>query len=1154
MKILNFSFILLLIFICGCNHSEDGYRFNIVEAKKSGIEFNNLIEETNQQNIIIHNYLYNGAGVGIGDFNQDGLEDVFFAGNIVDNKLYLNKGDLKFQDITAEARVSASGQWCSGVNVVDLNGDDLLDIYVTTTYHDNDSLRANILFINQGLNSEGIPIFENKAASYGLDVKDYSTHSLAFDYDKDGDLDIYILNNKLDIPKTSGLQRKNRSGDSPSNDRLMRNDNGVFTDVTKEANILDFGFGLGIALLDVNEDGWQDLYISNDFVTNDLLYVNQGDGTFENQVGKYLQHQSYSSMGNDIADINNDGLDDIFTLDMLPREDARMKRMFGGVNHYFYDIMLNKDYELEYARNVFQINRGAGHFSDIGMITGLYNTDWSWSVLMQDLTNDGLKDIFISNGFPRDITDLDFSDYHSGINVMFSVTEKLLNIIPSVKISNVFVENQGDLKFEDVSAKWTDTLPSYSNGAAYADLDNDGDLDIITSNINDYAFLYENTSEPTQNFIQIELHENLDNIEKVGTKVYLYHDDAVQYQIYQPNRGYCSTSQSALHFGLGSSRPDSIKIVWPDGAIQLESEVKLNQKDTINYIPNRIRSSQSYNDQMFVSADLALIDSIAHTERRFYDFDIQGLIQSLESEGGPAIAVGDINGDLIDDIVIGGNRDIATKIGMQDNDGKIGFQDLDVPTTDISGILILDIDNDSDNDLFLTLGSSEVNDYTVYSNRLYINDGRGNLKLRKESLKVDPSEGSSMCSAADFDKDGDLDIFVGGHSISAKFPLASSPQMLINEAGSFTNQVDSYLQFKPEHHLISSSVWTDVNNDGWPDLITVGKWMPIHLFVNNNGKSFTKVILPNSSGLWNSITGADLDMDGDIDYILGNQGLNTKLRLDSLHPIKMYAKDFDGNESLDIITSHYVDGKYKPYNLRNDLTKQVKSLSKVFQTYNSYSEASTDQILEALDTSGMLTYEVHHLESMILWNEGDHQFKMTNLPYSVQFSCVHGIATMDMNADGMTDIITVGNDYGTEVLSGRTDAGIGSVLLNQGNKTFLDAPASSTNFYAPGNTRGIAQFKRNDTDLPYYIIARNNDKFLLYSSDVTLSSVLLPNDVFRVKQIDITGDVKISEYYYGEGYSTQNSKHFFFDKEKVAELYTINFLGEEVKIFPNENI
>ena len=1145
-------FLLPLCFLIACNTSSK--QFEILQANKTNIDFINAVPESDSLNIIINNYMYNGAGVGIADFNNDGLQDVFFAGNLVNNSLYLNKGKLKFKDISETAGILGRNQWCSGVNIFDINNDGLKDIYITATYHNEESKRKNLLFVNQGINSEGVPTFDNQAIQYGLDDTGFSTHSLAFDYDNDGDLDMYLLNNKLDIAKTGGLNAKYRRGDTPSNDKLLRNDNGKFTDVTYEANIRDFGFGLGIALIDANDDFWPDLYISNDFVTNDLLYINQKDGTFKNEISKYTNHQSFSSMGNDIADINNDGLEDIFTLDMLPREDARMKMMFGGMNHYYYDIMLSKKYELEYARNAFQLNRGNGKYSDISMISDLHNTDWSWSILMQDFTNDGLKDMFISNGFPRDITDLDFSDYHSGINIMRSVTQEVLDIIPQVKIPNTFVENRGNLHFQDVSNEWSDKIPSYSNGAAYGDLDNDGDLDLIVSNINDPIFLYENKNNSPSNYIQISLDvpSGSQSISKIGTKVYCYSDSIRQMQVFQPNRGYCSTSQDILHFGFGNSTLDSIKVLWPDGKIQIEIPESINKKLAIAYKPTSRKPDILIQNQLFTKIDSSSLDNFVHQEKRFYDFDIQALVQSLDSEKGPAIAVGDLDKNGTEDLVLGGNTHYPTLLAFQNKDGMFEIKELNKPNTDVGGILIFDIDQDGWNDIFFTQGSSEINDYIKFRNRVFINQKNGAFVEDKEIVEADEDFGNSNIAACDFDKDGDLDLFLGGHSIPAKFPLATKPQLLINENGKLINKFDDYFKLNEGNYLTSSAIWSDVDNDSWPDLITVGKWNPIIVHSNRKGKSFDSNAVSKSHGLWTSISGTDLDNDGDQDYIIGNQGLNNKYRLDNEHPIKLYAKDFDTNGSIDLIMSHFVEGEYRPYHVRNDVTKQLKSLSKIFKDYKSYAEANTEMVLTNLDTAGMKYYKVETLHSSVLRNNGG-VLSLEKLPYKAQFSCIHGIITKDVNEDGYSDIISVGNDFGTEVFSGRTDACYGNIILSHGKYLEYLEPYES-NFYASGNTRGIVPFKSEIDGSEVFIVARNNDSPLLYSLSKDQISIQLPDDAFRFKVLTKSGNEQIHEHYKGSSYFSQLANTFFFNPDQVQSITSINTRGEETQIYPSEPI
>ena len=1157
---LNVFFFSLLFLLYACSSDTDSIRtelFQLASASETGIEFNNIVEESDSLNILTNNYVYNGAGVGISDFDKDSLPDIFFAGNLVDNQLYLNQGNLKFKEIASDAQVNASDKWCSGVNIADVNTDGWPDIYVTCTFHEEEELRKNLLFVHQGLNEQGVPSFKEEAEAYGIADPGYTTHSIFLDYDLDNDLDLFLINNKLDIPKTSNLHNKIVDGSSPSTDRLYRNNgDNTFTDVSQEAGITHHGFGLGISVFDVNADGYPDIYVSNDFVSNDILWINQGDGTFQNEIMDYLDHQSFSSMGNNVGDLNNDGLNEIITLDMLPDSDARMKMMFGGSNYYYYDIMQQRGYEIQYPRNNIHLNQGNGHFSDIAMMLDIDATDWSWSPLIADFDHDGRSDLFISNGFPRDITDLDFSDYHSGINVLRSVNEKLLSLIPVVKIENYLYLQKENLAFENVHKGASYSLPSFSNGAALSDLDRDGDLDIIVSNINDPAFLYINQTNGQGNYLQLALTGPASNPAATGTKITLHTQNQIFYQEAQYNRGYCSYSEELLHFGLSDATiVDSIIITWPDQSVTVLRDLKSNQKLTVDF--EQAKRAKDYKPNkpapLFTQTENVL-STTAHQFKKFYDFQIQPQVQKLTSEEGPALVVADMDNDGLDDCIVDPGNNSRLLLYYQKPEG--GFRETKLEDIDFegerTGILAVDLNGDTYKDLYIARGSPEyLYDTTRLRDQIYFSkNGNG---FQKASTFNPIANVSSCVTATDIDQDGDLDLFVGGRVIAGAWPKTPSSTLFINEGGQLIDKTATLAPKLGKVGMVTSAVWTDVDNDGWTDLFVVGKWMAPTLFKNMDGKKLEQVSLNSTSklnGLWNSITGVDLNNDGFTDYILGNQGINNKYRLDATHPLQLFAKDFDKNGSIDPILSHFVDGTYKPYHLRNGFLKQLKSMSKEFTDYTSYANITTPELLEKLDTEDMLEFEVDILHHIILWNDSGTSFQVDTLPLATQIAPINGLLTMHLNEDQYLDILLTGNDYSTEVFNGINDAGTGNVLLNKGNKTLeLIAPKQS-NFYNEGNTRALAKYYDQKDKIFKVLSARHGATILVHQASygAGLPSLIIPDEFQKLSIEWSDGTKQERELYLGEGYLSQNSRRMYI-RPGVEKIIGVTFSGERKTVY-----
>ena len=1088
--------------------------FERLDSSDTGITFANTITDSDTLNILNYQYIYNGGGVGVGDFNGDQKPDVFFAGNQVSNKLYVNTGDMKFRDVTQSAGVGGSGRWCSGVSIVDINADGKLDVYISNTLHKLAARRANLLYVNQGNDADGAPRFREMATDYGIADTTYSTHSAFFDYDNDGDLDLYVLVDQIFDDKTTANLRKQKSdGTSPNVDRLYRNDfdpkrgHAHFTDVSRQAGILHEGFGLGLNICDINRDGWKDIYVTNDFATNDLFYINNQNGTFTNRNHEAFKHTSSSAMGNDVADINHDGLADIIAVDMLPEDNLRKKSLMGGSNYFLYQEWDRLGYEHQYARNTLQINQGVRPsgvrlndtakanmpvFSETSMLAGVAETEWSWSPLLADFDHDGHRDLLVTNGFPRDVTDRDFTNYYSGVNNLLTNTMRLelTQKMPQVKVSNYAFRNKGDAgfgppTFENVTDRWGMSEPSFSNGAAYADFDGDGDLDYVVSNIDDEAFVYRNNlsdKKPEKShYLRIRFAGNGANPMGLGAIVE-YELPGGRKELYEhtPYRGFLSSVEPVAHLGLGEfTTIKNLKVTWPGGRVQILPSVSADQTITVNATNARPATPASAVNPQLLLQDIT--DSLGltyrHEETDFIDFNQQKTLLHKFSEYGPALAVGDVNGDKRVDLIVGGSSNYATEVLLQQPTGRFVMKPLPAKLSEDAGLLLFDADADGDLDLYAASGSTEFRPDQLsdaLKHRLYVNDGAGNFTLAPNALPNIHVSGSCV-KAADFDRDGDLDLFVGGRVEPNKYPMPVASYLLRNETvkrGSpgmpdhrFTDVTAQLAPTLTKGGLTCDALWTDFDSDGDADLMLASEWAPLTMLRNDKGQlsPLDNSGLSDKSGFWNSLTPGDFDNDGDTDYIAGNLGQNSLLRASPDRPVRMYAGDFDNNGFYDAFTSVYFKnpkGQYDeyPYFGWDDMVRQMIGIKKRYVKYAAFGQVTMNEILTDEERNQALKLSATFCMSSYIENKGNGRFDVRPLPMAAQTAPVFGTLAQDVDGDGNLDVVLVGNDHGSDLVGGRMDAFDGLVLKGDGKGGFTSLPMQKSGFYVPGNAKALVNW------------------------------------------------------------------------------------------------
>ncbi len=1132
--------------------------FQLLGPEETNINFNNALTSTDTLNVLDFEYMYNGAGVAIGDINNDGLSDMYFSGNQVSGKLYLNKGNLTFEDITDKAGVATTG-WSNGVSMSDVNNDGFIDIYVCKggPRETKEEDKANLLFLNQG---DGT--FKEVAQEMGIADTGYSIQALFFDYDKDGHKDLYILTNALVDYNRNNTKPIEKKGTATSTDRLYRNNgDGTFTNVSQEAGVTIEGFGLGITVCDINEDLWPDLYISNDFLTNDILYVNNQDGTFTDRVKEYIKHQSYNGMGNDVADIDNDGKSDIMVLDMFPQDNKRIKQTMMKPNYDTYSRNIDVGYAPQFVRNTLQLNNGNGTFSEVGQLTGLHNTDWSWAPLIADFDNDGWKDVFITNGYRRDITNLDFVVYSEQNNAFGEkkIDEKdqlnKLTSLPEVKLHNYIYKNNGDLTFTDMVDEWGFNLPSYSNGAAYADLDNDGDLEIVINNIDDKASIYKNNAieqrDSTQNnrhFLRVKLTGTQD---PTGTKVSLYNDRSSQHQSFSPVRGYLSNVEQAFHFGLGKSiEIDSLKVIWPNGFEQTINGLQANKTVVLNQADAKPASMENSGIKtLFTKTNEALHINYQHAEDNFIEFKWQPSLMRMYNQLGPGLAVGDVNGDNLEDFYIGGSKEKKGGLFLQQADGTFTTKEFggEEPREDM-GLVFVDIDSDGDLDLLSVHGGGVWEMARKdYKDIIYINDGKGNFS--SQTLLERESRGS-VVRLADVDRDGDLDIFIGGRVVHGAYPTSPKSYLLQNNGGSFEDATEAVFGSDGKLGMISDAIWTDFDDDGWVDMIMVGEYMEIQFLKNKNGKLeniTSETGLTNHNGLWNSIVSGDFDADGDTDYIMGNLGLNNDFKVSPEEPLTLYAKDFDENGNIDPLVSCYRNGSEHLIHPRDVLIDQINGMRNRFLDYESYANADMDRTFTQKDLDGAQIFRATNLASTYVENLGNGKFKSTSLPLQAQFSPIYGMQVHDYNADGNLDVLVAGNQFSVEPFMGRYDAFVGLCLLGDGKGNFKIVSTNESGLDISGDAKGMATIQSANGEMGI-LVAQNSGKLQSYSYGTKMERLRAkPMDAYAIIHLKDGGSFK-TEFYYGGSYLSHSSRSVGYDTASTDYIEVVDYRGEKRKI------
>jgi hypothetical protein len=1088
-------FFLCLLSACGGNRKEQPL-FEVLNDERTGLHFANKLTPEDSFNVFHYMYFYNGAGVGAGDFNNDGLIDLFFASNQSDNKLYINKGNLEFEDISAAAKIPQDGGWNTGISVVDINNDSLLDIYVSRVGNYEILHSRNQFLICTGIDEKGIPRYTDKAAEMGLAFSGFATQAAFLDYDMDGDLDMFLLDHSVH-EKGVFRPRKEFAASSVAGDRIYRNDGGAFTDITGETDIISspIGYGLGLAVADVNLDGYPDIYVANDFHENDYLYINNRNGRFSEDLTKSMMHTSQFSMGVDIADVNNDGFADIMSMDMQPFDPYILKRSLGEDEYDIFHRKLKSGYNYQYARNNFQLNRGNGRFSEIGLYSGISATDWSWAVLWMDFDNDGYKDLFVSNGIPKRMNDIDYINFISNSEIQqkirtHAIHEKdiaLIDKFPQIKIPNKFFRNTRQLSFADLKDS-IDAKSNYSNGCVYADFDNDGDLDIVVNNIDEPATLYRNTSNDknTGAYMSLKLQGPPGNVNAVGAKLVLFANNEVRVYEKNPVKGFLSSMETPLHIGLKDTRVDSMFLVWPDNSYEPVTPVVNQPRIAIKYrsgLPDfNYKSITEFRKTAAVRVEDITHQTalqFLHIENEFPEFSRDPLIPHMFSSEGPALAVGDINKDGLEDVFIGSAKWEKSAIFLQQANGqfrKTLQPDIikDSAYEDISACWT-DVNNDGFTDLVVASGGNEFygNDVHLLP-RVYINNGKAQFTKSPDAfgnLYVN----ASVVVPYDFTGDGFTDLFVGGRSVPREYGQVPHSYLLQNDGkGNFKDATANIASELSQAGFIKNALWFDLDKDGDNDLILAPEWDGITAFINDKGR-FTKKLLTDKKGWWNFILPVDVNGDGNIDLIAGNLGLNSRMKANTAQPVKFYYNDFDDNGKKEQVITYFLGGKEIPWASKAELEKQMPMLKKKFLFAEEFAKASLQDLFTEKKLSSSTLFTADFFSNAVLINKGNFQFETQALPWNAQLTPFKDAVVVQANGDSLPDIFLVGNFYENNIEMGRYDADFGTLMLNKGNGV-LEVSAMDS-FAVPGQVRHINAVKIGGKDA--FIMARNNDSAMV---------------------------------------------------------------------------
>lgn len=1099
---LHFLFISLFI-VAGCSSTLDT-PFKKLSPSQTNVHFKNTVENTPEFNIQNYLYFYDGGGVAVGDINNNGLPDLYFTGNMVSDRIYLNRGDFEFEDITESAGIiHDDNSWTTGVSMADITGNGFLDIYVSRVNYLNKS-GANLLYINNGDNT-----FTERAAEYGLDFEGYSTQAAFFDYNNSGRLDLFLLNHSFHSEHTYGPVESLRTRKDPrAGDRLFRNDGDLFTDVTEEAGIISsaLGYGLGLAISDITQNGYPDIYVGNDFHEDDYFYINNGDGTFSERVYDMFGHTSNSSMGNDIADINNNGRADVISLDMMAEDHFSFIGSVGPDLKQIYDAKKEFGFGDKNHRNTIQVNAGYGPdglplFSEIAFSTGIARTDWSWASLFADFDNNGYQDLFITNGMPRRPNDLDYVGAIQNLRQQYSGDElnarqyELIERMPLIHVANYMFKNVGNNRFEDITEEWGFSSPSYSSGAVYADLNGNGKLDLVVNNTNETAAIYKNKipDENTGNYLRVKLNGSQHNTKGIGSKVFIYHQNGLKYREQMPVRGFQSSVDHILHFGLGDvTMIDSLLVIWPDSKFEIIDNPQINGLMELNYEQSAGKfdyvSHRKSSSKLLADISDQVNFSYSHTENSFDDFSREPLIPYKLSTQGPAFAVGDVNGNGLDDIYMGGSRGNTAKLLLQQQDGS--FVELEQPdffedrfSEDIDAIFF-DANGNGYLDLLVTSGGNEyAGNFSELVDRLYINDGEGTYARSVNGLPAF-SVNSSRLAVGDFNGNGHPDIFIGGHTVPWRYGVAPQSFIFKNDGnGIFTEVTEIVAPELETVGMVTDGVWIEKEDGSLSDLFVVGEWMSVKYFRNQDGilSDITEELgLNHLSGLWQTVEAADLTGNGHRDIILGNFGTNSRMTATQDSPMNLYVNDFDNSGQTAPVITYFVDGREKPFEQLDELRAQIPSVTQRVRNYREYSQSNVNDLFSSEKLNEALQQEIRELRSLVLVNNGDGSFDIKPLPFEAQWFPVKTIHIEDLNGDGNLDLLIGGNLYDVKPsMGGRQDAGYGLLLLGDGDGNFESQSFYKSGFLVEGESRSIRPI-RNHLNERLIVVARNSDTPLFF--------------------------------------------------------------------------